>query len=281
MLDLTIVIPVKNEAQHLEACLDSIGKDFAKHIVVVDSESTDNTPKIAREWGAAVVDFQWDGHFPKKRNWFLRNHTPSTEWVFFLDADEHLTPAFKKELTDELPGSNFSGYWLRYTIYFLGKELKYGYPLKKLALFKVGAGEYERIDENAWSQLDMEVHEHPMIDGTIGLIKSKIDHRDFRPISHYIAKHNDYASWEASRFIADEYKEQAPTNSWKQRLKRYLKPSPFLGPIYFLGTYFLYGGILDGTRGLLFAILKSAYFSQISAKILEARSLKPSPPSKE
>ena len=58
----------------------------------------------------------------------------------FLDADEVLTPEFKQELAAVLPTSTCNGYWLRYSIYFMGRELKYGYPLKKLALFRVGAG---------------------------------------------------------------------------------------------------------------------------------------------
>ena len=200
-LDLTIVVPVKNEAQLITGCLEAIGDDFAKRVVVVDSNSTDATTKIATEWGADVTDFSWDGKFPKKRNWFLRNHTPDTKWVMFLDADEYLTNEFKTELRKKLQQSDKVGYWLHYSIYFLGKRLRYGYPLDKLALFRVGAGEYEKIDEDQWSNLDMEIHEHPILDGDIGTIVAKIDHRDFRKIESYVAKHNEYSSWEAARFL--------------------------------------------------------------------------------
>ena len=34
------------------------------------------------------IDFKWDGKFPKKRNWVLRNYKFKTPWVLFLDADE-------------------------------------------------------------------------------------------------------------------------------------------------------------------------------------------------
>ena len=90
-LDLTIAIPVKNEERNLPGCLDAIGTDLAKRIVIIDSGSTDRTRSIAEERGIEVIDFTWNGQFPKKRNWYLRNHTPSTKWIFFLDADEYLT----------------------------------------------------------------------------------------------------------------------------------------------------------------------------------------------
>ena len=139
-LDLTIAIPVRNEEKNLPGCLEAIGAGLAKTIVVIDSGSTDSTRDIAKRFGAEVIDFQWNGRFPKKRNWFLRNHAPETKWVLFLDADEYLTESFKDELRERLPREDNVGYWLSYTVYFLGKNLKGGYPLDKLALFQVGAG---------------------------------------------------------------------------------------------------------------------------------------------
>ena len=121
MLDLTIVIPTKDESESLPSCLQAIGHDFAKRVVVVDSHSTDDTCDLAKAWGAEVIHFQWDGRFPKKRNWFLRNHTPATAWVLFLDADEHLTAAFKDELIATLPSTDHVGFWLHYMIYFSGQ----------------------------------------------------------------------------------------------------------------------------------------------------------------
>lgn len=270
-LDLTIAIPVKNEERNLKECLASIGTDFAKKIVIIDSGSTDNTHQIAKEWGTEFVNFIWNGKFPKKRNWFLRNYTPSTKWVMFIDADEYLTNDFKKEMREKLSSEDKTGYWLSYTIFFLGKRLVGGYPLRKLALFKTGLGEYEQIDENNWSHLDMEVHEHPMIEGNIGVIYSKIDHQDFRGVSHYVIKHNEYASWEAARFLKVSSKEMKAKWTWKQHLKYRLMRSILIGPAYFFGSFILLGGFRDGVRGLAFAILKMSYFTQVYCKIKESK----------
>lgn len=269
MLDLTIAIPVRNEERNLPGCLQAIGTDLARQVVLIDSGSTDQTQKIARGWGAYVLDFAWDGKFPKKRNWFLRNYQLTTKWVLFLDADEYLTEDFKTELRVALANDSNVGYWLNYTVYFLGKQLKGGYPLRKLALFQVGAGEYERIDEEQWSKLDMEVHEHPVLTGEVGTIHSKIDHQDFRGVSHYVLKHNEYAGWEAARFLKGTSLAFSAQWTWNQRLKYRMMRSVFIGPIYFCGSFFLLGGFRDGSRGLAFAILKMAYFTQIYCKIQE------------
>ena len=85
---LSIVIPVKNEERNLAECLENI-KAF-ENVIIVDSGSTDRTLEIAKEFGREVVQFEWNGQFPKKRNWVLRNYQFKTRWVMFLDADERI-----------------------------------------------------------------------------------------------------------------------------------------------------------------------------------------------
>jgi glycosyltransferase involved in cell wall biosynthesis len=271
-LDLTIAIPVKNEEKNLPGCLAAIGSDFAKEIVVIDSGSTDQTQNISGSYGTTFLEFKWNGEFPKKRNWFLRTHNFKTSWVLFLDADEYLTTEFKAELRQVFKNEVAlkAGYWLNYTIYFMGKQLRGGYPLKKLALFKISAGEYEKVNEKDWSRLDMEVHEHPILKGVVGKIKSKIDHQDFRGVEHYVLKHNEYSNWEAGRFSKlSENETISGRLTWKQKLKYKLANSILIGPVYFFGNYFMLGGFRDGARGLAFAILKMAYFTEVYCKIKE------------
>ena len=116
----------------------------------------------------------------------------------------------------------------------------------------------------------MEIHEHPILSGETGVIKSKINHRDFRGVEYYFTKHQEYASWEAERYLNDINNIAKKASwTWKQKLKYKLLNSPFVGPIYFLGSYFLMGGFKDGSRGLVFAILKMSYFTQVYCKIVE------------
>ena len=279
LTELTIAIPVKNEESNLAVCLQAIGTDFSGRVVVIDSESCDATSDVACSYGAEVIDFHWDGHFPKKRNWFLRHHTPSTDWVLFLDADEILTPDVKSEIAAALPSSTHQGFLLSYTNYFLGRRLHGGYPLRKIALFRVGEVEYERIDEDRWSQCDMEVHEHPIVSGSVGLIRSRIDHRDLRGIDSYLRKHNEYAAWEAQRLYQYRHLPHVQT-AWKfhQRLKYILIISPWGGLAFFLGSYFAMGGWRDGSTGFAFCLLKASYFTQIACRLRELENNNSLPP---
>ena len=270
MLDLTIAIPAKNEEKNISGCLKAIGTDFAKRIVVIDSGSTDRTQEIALEFGVEVIKFQWNGKFPKKRNWFLRNYKLDTKWVLFLDADEYLTDDFKTELSGKIKNDDKAGYWLSYTVYFLGERLKGGYPLKKLALFQVGTGEYEKIEEENWSKMDMEVHEHPILHGGIGEIKSKIDHRDYQGMDHYIQKQNEYTKWEVQRYLSLS-SAKITHFTWKQKIKYRLFTSVWIGPFFFLGSFIFLGGFRDGYRGMAFAILKMSYFNQVYCRIKELK----------
>ena len=86
VLPVTVVVPVRNEERNIAECLARI-RGFAG-VLVVDSGSTDRTCDIARQHGAQVITFEWDGRFPKKRNWVLRTQAIDTPWVLFLDADE-------------------------------------------------------------------------------------------------------------------------------------------------------------------------------------------------
>jgi glycosyltransferase involved in cell wall biosynthesis len=270
LIDLTIAIPVRNEERNLSACLSAIGPDFVSRVVVIDSQSTDSTSAVARSHGVEVIDFVWDGGYPKKRNWYLRNHTPTTPWVMFLDADEIITHKVKHEISAALSGNNHQGFLLSYTNYFLGRRLRGGYPLRKLALFRVGHVEYERIEEDHWSVCDMEVHEHPIVVGSVGLIRNRIDHRDLRGIDSYLRKHNDYAAWEAHRLFNHRHGRQV-NSGWKphQRLKYHLITSPWGGLAFFLGSFFLMGGWRDGSIGFAFCLLKSGYFVQIACRLRE------------
>ena len=237
--------------------------------MVVDSGSTDGTQEIARELGATVLDFKWNGSFPKKRNWALQNHTFKHRWILFLDADERVTPAFLDELRATLPTTSHAGFWIFFDNWFMGRPLRHGDVFCKIALFRVGSGEYERFPEDSWSHLDMEVHEYPILDGSIGKIGGRLEHREDRGLEHYIAKHDAYAEWEAKRY---HWLQSASSDEWKkftprQRFKYRHMNDWWLGLFFFFVTYIIKRGFLDGHAGWTFARLKWRYFSDIRRKI--------------
>ncbi len=274
MLPISVCIPVLNEEKNLPGCLKSLEGHFDE-IVLVDSGSTDGTLDLAKEAGVEVLNFEWNGVFPKKRNWALRNHSFQNPWILFLDADERVTPEFLSELKEKLD-SGPVGFWMHYENWFMGRKLLHGDTMTKLALFKIGSGEYEKFPEDQWSHLDMEVHEHPVLDGPVGDIGAMLEHHDFRGLASYIGKHNEYSTWEVNRYQwlhSDEANEKdwAALNKRQSFKYRHLNKW-WMGTFYFLISYVQKRGFLDGIQGYRFAKMKKRYFEEIRLKIIETQS---------
>ena len=268
IIPITVNVSEKNEEINLPICLEKL-KSFSE-VIVVDSMSTDKTPAIVKKFGFQLVNFKWDGKFPKKRNGTLENVNLKNDWVLFLDADEYLTKNFIAEISKKIQTTKHNSFWLNYNNYFMGKELKYGDKMRKKALFKKGFGEYEKIEEDRWSNLDMEVHEHPIISGSEGEIKSPIVHNDYKGLEHYISRHNDYSSWEANRYMfLNKTKNNHLTR--RQNIKYMLINTVILSTMYFTYSFIIKLGFLDGKDGVYLAKYKANYFLQIRTKIIELK----------
>jgi len=268
-ISVTAAVPIKNEEANLAKCLSAL--DCFHEVVVIDSSSTDKSQEIAKSFGATFLNFHWNGSFPKKRNWCLRNYEFQTEWVLFVDADEVVSPLFCQQLHQAIQTQEHVGFWLNYTNYFMGKKLKYGVAQRKLACFKVGAGEYEKIDEDGWSKLDMEVHEHPVLKGSIGEISASIDHCDFSGLARFLERHIDYAKWESQRYelIKDQLERGNHNLTGRQLFKYKNVEKTWFSQFYFLYTFIFKLGILDGRAGYQYANYKKWYFQTVQNLIRE------------
>ncbi len=276
-LPITVCIPVLNEEGNLSDCLAAVGDHF-EEVVVVDSHSRDRTAEIAEAAGAKVLQFDWDGKFPKKRNWVLNHYSFNTPWVMFLDADERVTADFLQELHATLQQTDCAAFRISFNNRFLDRWLLHGDVFRKLALFRVGVAEYERIPEDTWSHLDMEIHEHPIVDGPIGEIGARLEHHGYHGPEHFFEKHDAYSSWEAHRYL---WLNQAGDEEWsklnkRQQFKYRNLEKRWLGLFYFLISVAARRGILDGAAGWTFARLKRKYFDDIRRKIGKLRNHKAS-----
>ena len=267
-IKVTVIVSVKNEEKNLPICLNLLHP--FDEVIIVDSNSTDKSPEIVRTFGYKLVIFNWNGKFPKKRNWTLENVNIKNDWVLFLDADEYLTDQFINEISLKLKQGNYNGFWIYYNNFFMNKEQKYGLKMRKLALFRKNFGRFEQIDEDYWSNLDMEIHEHPIINGSVGKIKSTILHKDYKGLEHYITRHNSYSTWEAMRYLSLS-NDKNKKFTFRQKLKYSLIKMGLLPYLYFLVTYIFMFGFLDGLSGFYFARFKSNYFLQIQAKIRDIK----------
>lgn len=118
---LTVAVLTHNEAHRIEACLKSAA--FADQLLVVDSGSTDNTVALAQGLGAEVHSHpDWQG-FAVQRNRLLAHSRG--DYVFFLDADEVMTPAFAQELQAIVRSGEQAVWSIRWRMVAYGHELKY------------------------------------------------------------------------------------------------------------------------------------------------------------
>lgn len=173
-MSVSVLLPTLNEARNIEDCLASIA--WSDDIVVVDSGSRDGTVEKARALGARVVDFQWDGRYPKKKNWSLENVPWKHEWVLVLDADERIRPELADEIQNALTAPKADGYFINRRFVFMGRWIRHCgyYPSWNLRLFRHARGRYEKLHVGNTGSGDNEVHEHVVLDGTSAYLKEDI-----------------------------------------------------------------------------------------------------------
>ncbi len=266
---LSVLIPVKNEAANLRDCLASVS--FADEIVVVDSASTDGTQEIATAAGTQVVQFSWNGKFPRKKNWALENFPWRHEWVLIIDADERITSELEKEIRDAIRRDDVDGFYLNRRFWFLQGWINHcGYfPSWNLRLFRHRLGRYERVEINGDAGSgDNEVHEHVLLDGRAEYLSAPMEHYAFPDVATFIDKHNRYATWEAMareqlhRRAGQEALRATPFGTALER-KRWLKKlamhAPFRPILRFLYHYLWKQGFRDGYRGWVLCRLLAWY----------------------
>ncbi len=283
-LPVSVLIPAKNEQANLPACLASVER--ADEVLIVDSQSSDKSVEIAQSYGANVVQFYFNGRWPKKKNWALENLPFRNEWVLIVDCDERITPELWDEIAQAIQNPEYNGYYLNRRVFFLGTWIRHGgkYPDWNLRLFKHKKGRYENLNtEDIPNTGDNEVHEHVILDGKAGYLKNDMIHEDFRDLYHWIERHNRYSNWEARVYLnllTDKDKDDSGTiganlfGDAVQR-KRFLKKVwvrlPFKPFLRFVLFYIIQRGFLDGKAGYIYARLLSQYEYQIGVKVYELR----------
>jgi len=281
-LPVTVIVAVRNEAHNLPRCLAALRQ--AGEVYVIDSQSSDATPEIARSFGAKVVQFHYQGGWPKKRQWAMDTLPLAYDWVLLLDADEALTPQLAQEIRQAIQNPNIDGYYVSLRIYFLGRVLHHGdASFSKLSLFRRGRGRFEcRLRNQDTSMADMEVHEHVIVDGPTGWLRSPLIHHNVESLSRYIQKHDEYSNWESRVLLRGDLREegsgeelppalfgiQAQRRRW---LKKYLYALPGSPVLFFLYRYFLCLGFLDGTPGLIYCGFQALQMFHTKAKIYELK----------
>jgi glycosyltransferase involved in cell wall biosynthesis len=273
---VSVIVPVKNEAENLRRCLPALA--WADEVIVVDSQSTDETAEVAEEHGATVTQFHFNGTYPKKKNWALDAIDFRNDWVLIVDADEVVPPELAREIAEKVASGSADGYYLNMKYYFLGRRIRHcGYAeCWNLRLFRHKLGRYERMPVAPGARTgDNEAHEHVELGGTVGRLTHELDHHAYPTIDAWVEKHNRYASWEAEQFERFLHEPVSRSIGRGKRAKRLLKKVylrlPMRPVIRFLYAYVIRLGFLDGRPGLAFCGLLAFYDFLCWAKVYEGR----------
>src|SRR5262245_37139653 len=93
---ISVVVLTLNEEANLPSCLTRVAR-WAAQMFVVDAGSSDRTKDIAVEFGATVVEHEFETH-ARQWQWALDHLPIDTDWVLALDADQSLTPELEAEI---------------------------------------------------------------------------------------------------------------------------------------------------------------------------------------
>lgn len=277
-LPVSVIVAARNEEKNLPRCLEAL-RDVGE-VYVIDSQSTDATPEIARSFGAQVVQFRYQGGWPKKRQWAMDNLPLAFDWILLVDADEAMTSELAAEIRRAIENPDVNGYFISLRMFFLGRVLRHGdASFWKLSLFRRGKGRFEcRLRDQDSSMADMEVHEHVVVDGATSRLVNPLIHHNVESLSRYIQKHDEYSNWESRVLLQGELGSsklppaflgtQAQRRRWLKKRLYGILGSPVL---LFLYRYFLRAGFLDGVPGLIYCGFQAVQMFHTKAKIYELK----------
>jgi glycosyltransferase involved in cell wall biosynthesis len=228
---LSAIVITRNEAHNLHDCLQSL-QGLVDEIIVVDSQSTDDTVAIALQHGAKISQPEgWPGFGPQKNRAL---DLATCDWVLSIDADERVTPELAAEIKQVLRASNDNvAYQIPRLSWYCGKFIQHAgwQPDYVLRLFERGSARFS----------DDLVHERVMVSSAVRELKSSLLHYSFLNFSQVLDK-------------VDRYSSASAVQMFKKGKKGSLKKAVLHGVWAFFRTYFIRRAFLDGAQGFALAV---------------------------
>lgn len=246
MIKISAIIIAKDEENNIKRCLESLSSTIDEIIVLIDNNSKDKTEEIVHSFNVIYELVEWKGYAATKQ---YAVEKTSNDWILWIDADESLTEELKNEiLVFKESSSEHNAYKIARRAFFLGKWIKYSgwYPGYVTRLFNK---QFCKFSDN-------EVHEHLIINGTVGKLNNDIEHYTDPDIEHYYNKFNRYTSLAANELF-------------NKNKKTGLTDLLFRPLFIFIKMYIFKRGFLDGMHGFILALFSSNYVFTKYCKLLE------------
>jgi glycosyltransferase involved in cell wall biosynthesis len=255
MPTLGISMIAHNEERQIANALASAG--FADEIVVINCESVDRTVDRVKEFPQVKL-FERPNNRNLNVNKSFGFEQLSTDWIFYLDPDEIITPELQKEIRAVIQSDEYAAYKLPRRNFFFGRWLAHGsqYPDMQLRLFKKGKAAFA----------NKHVHEMLQVDGRVGCLKNPFDHHPYPELQDYLRKMLFYIGFQAEFWH---------NSGFSDGIFNCLRQFFFRPGFRFMRRYFLKQGFRDGWQGFV-AAAGDAFQNVFSfARFLEMRRQKP------
>jgi glycosyltransferase involved in cell wall biosynthesis len=250
---VSVIVLTRDEERNIRRCLASVA--WADQVIVVDSGSSDETIPIARSMEAEVVEQPWLG-FSGQRDFSLRLPSLRHDWVYFVDADEWISPPLAQEIEDRLRSAECAGFVHRLRLVFQGTWIRHCGWYKGSWVVRLVDRRYTKFD-GTWVG-------RACVDGPILRLRNDIVDEDLKGLTQWLHKHVDYAELEAERRSAPApilhrlrglyLRKPSDTRPFARIImKDVIYPSLPLKPVaLFLYMYVIRLGVLDGMAGIRF-----------------------------
>ncbi|MCY7354139.1 MAG: glycosyltransferase family 2 protein [Lysobacter sp.] len=235
---LSAVVTTYNNAATLEDCLASVS--FCDEVIVLDSDSSDDTRAIAQRFGASIIVESFKGYGPQKQSAIDK---ATHDWVLLLDADEQLTEAGRETIRHELAAPRADGYRLpRQEWLFWQWPHPATRPNWQLRLFRRSRGGMNAVP----------VHAAPEVGGTVIDLDAPFRHYGEPRLADRVDKINRYSSG-----VVEHKRAKRPA---LLGLRMLLYPSVAFAKLYFGKRYFVNGwaGFFAAKTQAFYAFLKYA-----------------------
>ncbi len=248
---LSVTIITKNESANIAAALESV--KWADEVIVVDSESTDDTAAIARRFTDKVIVRPWPGYVDQKN---FAASVATHDWILSLDADERVTPALGDDIRRTLDTTGEAvAYRIPRVTWHLGRWIRGTdwYPDYQTRFY----------DRRAARWTGRYVHEGIAADGNIGTLQGELQHFPYADVAAHLDTINRYTT-----YAARQMHESGRSASVLELLSH--------PPLAFLRNYVARGGYREGRPGFVISTLNAYYVFLKFAKLWELQRARPS-----
>ena len=138
MNNISAIIVALGSPKYLAQTIGSI-TDLVDEIIIVDSESTDETVNICRRYTDKIYTQSWQGCGPQKK---YALSLAQGDWILCIDADERVSEKLKTEIQALLTHTAYHGFEIPFESYYCGKQIRFGdwFRESHLRLFKRESG---------------------------------------------------------------------------------------------------------------------------------------------